>query len=85
MLPIKPGHGVIGRLPCLGQVQGMVTPVALVLPTLQQTLPFELVKVAHHSARECSESPGKCALTETWCTGQDFENAGVRGNELQHG
>jgi hypothetical protein len=85
MFPIKPERGVICRLSCLGQVQGMITPVALVRPTFQQTFSFELVEVAHHSARECSESPGKCALTEAWRTGQDFENAGVRGNELQHG
>jgi hypothetical protein len=85
MFPTKPGSGVICRLPCLGQVQGMVTPVALVRAALQQTFPFELVEISHHSARECSESPGKCALTETWRTGQDFENAGVRRNELQHG
>jgi hypothetical protein len=83
MFSIKPGSGAICRLPCLGQVQGMVTPVPLVRPALQQTFPFELVEIAHHSARECSESAGECALTETWRTGQDFENAGVCGSELQ--
>jgi hypothetical protein len=81
----KPGGGVICGLAGFGQVQGMVTPVALVRPALQQIFPFELVDVSHHSTRECSESPGKCALTETWRSGQDFENACVRRSELQHG
>jgi hypothetical protein len=79
----KPGSGAICDLPCLGQVQGMVTPVALVRPALQQVFPFELVEVSHHSTRECSESPGKRALTHAWRSGQDFENARVRRSELQ--
>ena len=85
MFPIKPGSGAICRLPYLGQVQGMVTPVALVRPALQQIFPFELVEVSHHSTRECSESPGEGALTHAWRTGQDFEDARVRRNELQNG
>jgi hypothetical protein len=80
----KPRSGAICDSSCFGQVQGVVTPVALVRPSLQQTFPLELVDVSHHSARERSESAGKCALTEAWRTGQDFENAGVRGSEPQH-
>ena len=83
MFPTKPGSGAICGLPCFGQVQGMVTPVALVRPALQQIFPFELVEVSHHSARERSEGPGKGALTHAWRAGQDFENARVRRNKLQ--
>src|SRR5882757_9184068 len=85
MFLTKPGSGEICGLPCLGQVQGMVTPVALVRPALQQIFSFELVEVSHHSTRKRSESPGKGALTHAWRGGQDFENARVRRNELQHG
>jgi hypothetical protein len=81
----KPGGGAICGLAGFGQVQGMVTPVALVQPALQQAFSFEFIEVAHHATRECSESPGKGALTHAWRSGQDFENARVRRNELQHG
>jgi hypothetical protein len=80
----KLGSGVIRSFPCFGQVQGVVSPVALVRLTLQQTSPLELIDVAHHSAGKRSESPGKRALTHARGTGQYFDNACVRGSELEH-
>ena len=85
MLLSKPGGGAKCGLPCPGQVQRIVSPVAFVGPALQQTSPLELVDIADHPAGECSESPGKRALAQAWCPGQDFQNAGMRRNELQHG
>lgn len=66
-------------------MQGIVSPVALVRLTLQQTSPLELIDVGHHSAGKHAESPGKRALTHTRSTGQDFDDACVRGSELEHG
>jgi hypothetical protein len=81
----EPASGSICGLPCFGQVHGIVTPIALVRPTFHQSFSLEFVDVGRHSARECSESHCKRALTHAWLTGQEFEDACVRGNELQHG
>jgi hypothetical protein len=81
----NPGSSAICSSPCFGQVQRIVTPIALVRPAFQQTFSLELVDVGHHSTGEHSESFGQRGLTHAWRTGEDFENACVRGNELQHG
>src|ERR1700748_1487623 len=85
MLLRKLGSGVIRGFPSFGQIQGVVSPVALVRLTLQQSFLLELIDVAYHPAGKCSEGPGERALTHARGTGQAFDNACVRGSELQHG
>ena len=81
----KPRNGVMRGSSGFGEIEGIVAAVARVHAALKQLFAFKLVDVGHHAAGQCPQGAGKRTLADARGSGQDFEDACVRGSELEHG